>query len=75
MSCDGVHAALVSFLCVSAISYVALRKLAFYHPLKIASYTLQFNVFRLMFKGLMFRVICLRKGTKEKEARARTKDG
>lgn len=74
MSCDGVRAALVAFLWVSAISYVALRKLAFYHPLKIASDTLQFNVFRLTFKGSA-RVICLRKGTKEKEARARTQDG
>lgn len=33
-------------------SYLALRKLAAYHPLKSSGYTLQFNVFRLVFKGL-----------------------
>lgn len=52
MLCDGVHGVSVAFLWVSAISCLALRKLAFLPLLKIASYTLQFNVFRCMSKGL-----------------------
>lgn len=53
--CDGIHSVFVAFLRVSAVSYSALRKLAFCRLSKIGSYTLPCNVLGLMFKGLAFK--------------------
>lgn len=62
----------VAFLWVPAISYLAPRRLAFYRLLKIASYTLQFNVFRL---GLAWSDFLKKKHKRKRGKRARTKHG
>lgn len=71
----GVRGVSVAFLWVPAISYLAPRRLAFYLLLKIASYTLQFNVFRLMVKGLAWGDLPKKKHKRKRGKRARTKHG
>lgn len=73
--CGGVRGVSVAFLWVPAISYLAPRRLAFYRLLKIASYTLQFNVFRLVVKGLAWGDLPKKKHKRKRGKRARTKHG
>lgn len=75
LPCGGVRGVSVAFLWVPAISYLAPRRLAFYRLLKITSYTLQFNVFRLTVKGLAWGDLPKKKHKRKRGKRTSTKHG